>query len=251
MEGAWKGAVTGAISGATSYLGVPGIIPSGLLQSGASVGINGITNTLGGDNFFENWGVAAISGFAGGAYSGYSVANAEGLNYWWGNSVGNKRTNWSIFNWDLPDQVIKFDIPKIPGDGQICVPLTGAEMESIRGGERSVDDFIQHFGTDVNRGTSISEKNLLSKFEKLGFPNYELTYQEMVNSDITNLYKLNNNVLVTHYPTQGVMHISPIKSIKYFPQGKVIIKPHRGNSFNLIDYLSNYGKNVSFYNFFY
>lgn len=130
-DGAWKGAITGAISGATSYLGVPGIIPGGLVQSGASVGVNGITNLLDGDKFFDNWGVAAISGFASGAYSGYKLSDAGGLNYWWGTDQskwGYNRDQWSFAWWDKPDKIV-FEEVKNRGAGQInCMAKSFEDM---------------------------------------------------------------------------------------------------------------------------
>ncbi len=55
---------------------------------------------MNGKDFFDGWKFPAISGFVNGAYSGYKLSDARGLNYWWGKSAGFKRTKWSFFNMD-------------------------------------------------------------------------------------------------------------------------------------------------------
>ena len=76
-SGAGKGFVTGLMNVGLSFVNVPGIIPNGLLHAGGNVLANGITNSLYDQNFFDGAGFQAATGFAGGAYSGYSIVQEQ------------------------------------------------------------------------------------------------------------------------------------------------------------------------------
>ena len=78
-------------------LGIDGAIPNGLLQSGISVGINGIGNIIDGDNFFEDAAGPAIMGFVGGAISGYISAQEKGFNPWTGGLTKEQRSIWMAY----------------------------------------------------------------------------------------------------------------------------------------------------------
>ena len=79
-------------------LGVDGAIPNGLLQSGISVTINGIGNTIDGDSFLDGAAGPAIMGFAGGALSGYMSAQEKGLNPWTGGLTKQQRSIWMAYS---------------------------------------------------------------------------------------------------------------------------------------------------------
>jgi RHS repeat-associated protein len=79
-DGALKGGVTGLVNAGFSFLNVPGLIPNGFLHAGTNVLGNGISNALSNKPFFDNWEFNAGTGFAGGAYSGYKLAQKIGFN---------------------------------------------------------------------------------------------------------------------------------------------------------------------------
>ena len=181
-DGAWKGAVTGAISGTTSYLGVPGIIPGGLVQSGASVGVNGITNLLDGDKFFDNWGMATISGFSSGAYSGYKLSDAGGLNYWWGTDQskwGYNRDQWSLALWDKPDKIV-FEEVKNRGAGQTnCMAKS---FEDMCGNTEAYWDTYINSGDNLHTVRNIRNRGGHVMQYPTNDPNY-VNYDEILSLD--------------------------------------------------------------------
>ncbi|MDR0543137.1 MAG: RHS repeat-associated core domain-containing protein [Dysgonamonadaceae bacterium] len=110
-EGFGKGILTGIVSAGLGYITqVPGMITNGLLQAGVNVGVNGLSNSLDGQDFFNNWYWSAASGLAVGAYSGYQLADTKGLNYWWGSKIKYGRTQWSFFTSELPYETIDFNV---------------------------------------------------------------------------------------------------------------------------------------------
>lgn len=112
--------VNAGIGLATQSIGVPGIIPNAALHAGMNVTGNGVSNTILGEPFFENWGPSAIAGGISGGLSGYSMSKDQGLNYWWGTSEeswGYNRGQWSIAWWDKPD-IVDFNLDNY-GPGEI------------------------------------------------------------------------------------------------------------------------------------
>jgi len=90
-SGAGKGFVTGLAYTGLSFLNIPGAIPNGLLHAGGNVAINGISNSLNGQNFFQGWYMPAISGGLTGGLSGYNMAKEMGLNPWTGGLTPEQR----------------------------------------------------------------------------------------------------------------------------------------------------------------
>ena len=91
---------------------------SGLFPSMAAGALNGaytsaldrcITNLFqnkylfGGAFDFNTWGASAITSGIIGGLNGFSDAERQGKNVWWGGKVGKNRTQWSFNNSDLPD----------------------------------------------------------------------------------------------------------------------------------------------------
>ena len=122
---------------------IDGILTRGTMMAGIHVAFNGLVNVAVGNNFFDNWEVSAINGFINGALEGYSLAQSNGTNMWWGNEIKYNRTKWSFFNTNKPDYVIKFGIKDVGSERpQDCVPTTFAEIENHRNGLRTYDDFV-------------------------------------------------------------------------------------------------------------
>ena len=71
----------------TSKLDVPGIITNGSIHAAGEVAFNGICNAIDKRGFFEGWQYSAMFGFIDGAYGGYTVANENGENFWWGGGM--------------------------------------------------------------------------------------------------------------------------------------------------------------------
>ena len=93
-DGAWRGGVTGLINAGFSFLNVPGMLPNGFLHAGTNILGNGISNALSDKPFFDNWGFSAGTGFAGGAYSGYKLAQKYGFNTLTGGMTKEQRNIW-------------------------------------------------------------------------------------------------------------------------------------------------------------
>ncbi len=122
---------------------IDGILTRGTMMAGIHVAFNGLVNVAVGNNFFDNWEGSAINGFINGALEGYSLAQSNGTNIWWGNEIKYNRTKWSFFNTNKPDYVIKFGIKDVGSERpQDCVPTTFAEIENHRNGLRTYDDFV-------------------------------------------------------------------------------------------------------------
>ena len=93
----YYGIVSGAFSGGqmagyqwaawTSKLDVPGIITNGSIHAAGEVAFNGICNAIDKRGFFEGWQYSAMFGFIDGAYGGYTAANENGENFWWGGGM--------------------------------------------------------------------------------------------------------------------------------------------------------------------
>lgn len=80
----------------TSKLDVPGIITNGSIHAAGEVAFNGICNAIDKRGFFEGWQYSAMFGFIDGAYGGYTAANENGENFWWGGTVREGKSPWSL-----------------------------------------------------------------------------------------------------------------------------------------------------------
>ena len=195
---------------------VAGIIPNGLIHAGANVAENGLINVISGDPFFENWEGAAISGFVNGAITGYQLADAKGLNLWWGKEIGYNRNKWSFFNWNKQDYEIFFGITNVGSkNDNDCVPTTFAEIEAKRGGTRTYENFIDITNYEENVGVSVT-KNDYENLVYNTFDNVETVPQK-------DYYKLfdpeymqnaaNNNEI---FSVQFKGHTDNVRSLKVF-----------------------------------
>jgi hypothetical protein len=177
-SGAGKGFVTGSMNAGLSFLNVLGIIPNGMLHAGGNVLTNGITNSMYQQDFFDGAGFQAITGFAGGAYSGYKLANADGLNYWWGNTNKYNRTSWSFYNIDKPDFVIDMNIPNVGSKAtNDCVPTTSAELEAKTGGSRTYSDFTNDPNYIEGKGYFTTREGY-REYMKKKFPNHHELFND-------------------------------------------------------------------------
>ena len=147
--GTYLGIAGGGLNGAgmaglnTISLNVPGIFTNGAIHAAGNVVLNGIVNLTEHQNFFKSWGLSALAGFAEGALNGYEAAAQKGENFWWGGKVKYNRSQWSLINTDKPDEIITLlsvtGGSKLPND---CVPTTLYEIERVKGGKRTYEDFI-------------------------------------------------------------------------------------------------------------
>ena len=143
----WQGFSRGVVSGvATANVGSAisygGILSRGFTMAGVNVLTNGVDNLINDKRFFNNYQVAAFTGFAMGALEGAFISKEMGKNMWWGNDIAYNRGKWSIFNIDKPDYTIYFNISDVGSKSlNDCVPTTFAEIETARGGSRTYEEF--------------------------------------------------------------------------------------------------------------
>ncbi len=181
---------------------------------------------------------AAIGGFKGGL-----TALANDKNFWWGTKVGNKRSQWSFFNWDLPKHVVDFDIPYSGDlDGKECLAKAAYELEQKYGGNRSLNDFKKLLGT-TTEGTELAMdelRDIVTLFEDLGFSNEQISGSNLANYETVLQYKQQNNaVSFLKRMWRNEYHYSNIDKIKFYPDYTKII-PQHGSNFRLNDITFKY-----------
>ena len=227
-----------------SFISVPGIIPGGLSHAGIEVGFNGIGNLMSGNNFFEGWELPAIYGLVSGAYSGYRLSDAGGLNYWWGTDQskwGYNRHQWSFFNSNVEDYEISFGIPNVGSNlDNDCMPTTFTEIETIRGGTRTYNNFKNITNYKENVGVSISGTNYDILVHNT-FKNVQTLsrtyYSKLFDAQYMQIAANNNEVLSVHF--KG--HVDNVRSLKVFTRAPYLNKlTFRQRSFNFTSLGSNY-----------
>jgi len=132
-SGAGKGFITGLMNVGLSFLNVPGMIPNGFLHAGGNVLANGITNTMYKQDFFKGAGLQALTGFGGGAYSGYHIANDMGLNPWTGGLNQQQRAIWLSYkkgNITLQDAAAKMHGADYTNAGSPRITASGLDINS-------------------------------------------------------------------------------------------------------------------------
>ena len=224
--------VNGGIGLATQSIGIPGIIPNSLLHAGMNVTGNGISNTILGEPFFENWGPSAISGGISGGLSGYSISKDQGLNYLWGNEVKYGRTQWSFFTSEKPYETIEWNIRNV-GSNKVndCVATTFAEADDYFGGTISYEDYLSSTNYEEGIGTLTNkagyQKMLSEKFKYVPFDPTYLADPQNAQEMLSRGYLLNTNM-----PYGGIRHADNLRAISYYHSGKITFK-YRIGSFRL------------------
>jgi len=251
-SGAGKGFVTGLMNAGLSFLNVPGIIPNGLLHAGGNVLANGITNTMYGQDFFEGAGFQALTGFAGGAYTGYQLSDASGLNYWWGTDQskwGYNLNQWSLAWWDKPDRIV-FDDVKNRGAGKInCM---GKSLHDLYGGaEQEWADYT--FG---GKGEYGNEYETMCRIRDDGgsVMKYSGDNEIMTYDNISALNQSGGRGMITvdNYRGSGEGHAMAVKKILYVPGKRfdvVLYDPYQGNRYLMRNFKqgTTLGQNLRFW----
>ena len=224
-SGAGKGAITGLMNAGLSFLNVPGMIPNGLLHAGGNVLSNGITNTMYGQDFFKGWGFQAMSGFAGGAYSGYKLSKTDGLNYWWGtkpayNGGGTYRSQWSLAWWDRPDE-IKFNSIPYNGEPVICDAMSMTTIDPRYTAEEWAS-IIERYESASDLGEKMVDYNQM--YRDYGIQFFETGNVNMTGTEIQNIVDQGyNNLSLSvdeYYNIDGKgpdNHRMTVNKIKYVP----------------------------------
>ena len=233
----------------TSSISIPGIIPSGLIYAASSIIGNGLNNKINNRDFFENWEIASLFGFVGGAFKGYSLSKESGLNLFWGSRIGNNRQPWAIINTDIENKV-KFNYRQATSSGQDCMVVQACELEMHNGGNRSRDNFIDQLHTDLNEGTTIVKSAYSKIYSDLGFPNVNISRSSIGVFDNMANVSLENKLIAVHFPIKGVYHTSLISEIIYYTKNKIIINLGNGGSFDYLKMLKINGGNVRFFWFY-
>ena len=167
----WQGFGRGVVSGvATANVGSAisygGILSRGFTMAGVNVLTNGVDNLINDKRFFNNYQVAAFSGFATGALEGFFISKETGKNMWWGNDIGNGRTQWAFFNSNIPFAETIADNQN-PYVSQNALWNCGcACVESITNGEITQDQMRQICGGDPNT-KGIEDLDLMQKYSTL------------------------------------------------------------------------------------
>ncbi len=226
---------------------VPGMMTNGLLQSGMQVGLNGISNVGNGDNFFDNWGRAAAIGFVSGAYSGYKISKAGGLNYWWGTPEekwGHNRNQWSLAWWDKPDKII---FEEVNNTGQGRINCMAKSFQNMYGDTEEYWDTYTNSGDDMHTMQTI--RNGGGSVMQYSGDNPQVTYDNILN--------LNQNggrsmITVENYRNSGEDHAMAVKKILYVPGKRfdaVIYDSYQGNRYKMKNFNrgTSLGRNLRFW----
>ena len=197
---------------------------NGFLQSGIQVTLNGIGNITDNRNFFDNWYYSAGMGFVGGAVSGYNLSKQRGLNYWWGTSVEDQRTQWSFFTSELPYERLHFGVNNVGSKNlNDCVPTTFTEANDFFGGDISYEEFKRRTRYEAGVGSRLNrsdyESLLSDHFSRSVFNPSLLNDPQNVRQFIDRGYLINVNMEL-----KGVRHADNIRSINYYRSGKIEMK---------------------------
>lgn len=232
----------------TLFPNLDGMITRGAYQAGVNVGLNGIGNTITGDPFFDNWGGAALSGFASGAIKGYQLADVNGTNYWWGTEQANwgyNRNQWSIAWWDKPDRIVFEDV-KNRGAGQInCMAKS---FEDMYGNTEA------HWDTYTNSGDNFHTMQNIRNGggHVMQYPTNDPNYVNY--NDILSLDQSGGRGMITfdNYRNSGQGHAAAVKKILYVPGKRfdaVVFDPYNGSRFKMRNFNqgSTLGQNLRFW----
>jgi hypothetical protein len=232
----------------TQNINIPGIIPNGSLHAGMNIVSNGISNSILGEPFFENWGPSAISGGISGGISGFTMSHNQGLNYWWGTDQskwGYNRDQWSLAWWDKPDKIV-FEEVKNRGAGQInCMARS---FEDMYGNTEAYWDTYTNSGDNLHTMRNIRNGSGHVMQYPTNDPNY-VNYD-----DILSLDQSGGRGMITfdNYRNSGQGHAVAVKKILYVPGKRfdaVIFDPYNGSRFKMRNFNqgSGLGQNLRFW----
>ncbi|MCM8872592.1 MAG: hypothetical protein NDJ65_04855 [Paludibacteraceae bacterium] len=209
---------------------IDGILTRGTMMAGIHVAFNGLVNVAVGNNFFDNWEGSAINGFINGALEGYSLAQSNGTNIWWGNEIKDGRTKWSFFTYELPYKTTTWDgMEDASRKANDCLIASITEANHHMGGNIQYEDVENNVPYIENKGTSISRLK------------YAETLSNHFDSRRINPASLNNEYMVQQYKDMGGVinvnmpssitprHSDNIRSISFYKSGKVKIRLRIGN----------------------
>ncbi len=210
-----------------SYISVPGIIPGGLSHAGIEVGFNGIGNLISGKDFFDDWEIPAIYGFVSGAYSGYRLSDAGGLNYWWGTDEsmwGNNRGQWSLAWWEKPTVYNGSNYQCSPYANGFCVHSCMAEITNEdQFYWMSLSNALGSQGAGVSSDVLEEYLNFHSDGELFLFDKFNNCSSDLLG----NALKKQNNHLLYIEPGHGAF-VEKVKVWEMSGRYKIFIDPSAG-----------------------
>lgn len=243
-------AVTNFIgSAASSLINIPGIIPNTAFHAGTNIINNGISNSIVGRNFFENWGTNALLGSVSGGFTGYQLAKWGYLNYWWGTPSykwGYNRNQWSLLPWwTKPDKSV-FKGVKNYGKSEInCM------AKSFQNNYGNTEQYWNEF---TNEGSDRATQNNIrnSGGQVMMYP----SDHEMVSFE--NILDLSlsegGRAMITfdNYKNTGEGHALTVKKVFGFPRGRLdllLFDPFDGRRIRIRDFTqgTNLGTNLRFW----
>ena len=224
----WQGFGRGVVSGvATANVGSAisygGILSRGFTMAGVNVLTNGVDNLINDKKFFNNYQVAAFSGFAMGALEGFFISKEMGKNMWWGNKIQFGRTQWSIVNTELPYAEVIWNLKDASKNENDCVVASIKEAVDYFGGENTYSDIAQDVKYIPNKGTYLKKSEYEKKLLKYTYGG-NLDRDEIYDLGKMKLAKERGIVNVFMPYSSNMNHADNIRSIKYFHSGKIKIK---------------------------
>jgi RHS repeat-associated protein len=246
--GTYLGVAGGTLNALGVTLNVPGIITNGVLHAAGNITINGITNISENHDFFENWGLSAITGFGEGAIGGYLEAKRKGLNYWWGNRLKYNRTQWSFINTDKPDYYIELMHTRpITYSKNDCMIATMTEIENEKGGSRTYNYFSDMVSNNRTPDGVIMKVGYYKQLLNDNFNTTELTRQSNLLFDHNYMKEvaLRGDVITVHFTNPG--HADNVRKLKVFLRDtnkNTLV--FRQSMFNANQLKFNYKNGVSF-----
>ncbi len=231
------GAVVGGISaGIASSLLVAGIIPGAVVGAGAGGITNGMlqmgNNLIAGNDLMDGvgravWQGAAMGGILGG-YSGYKIAKADGLNYFWGTSPDKwayNRGQWSLAWWDKPDV---YEVTEMRHVSQIrnkdCVYASLEMIDKYYGVDDANQLGIKNLYPPQGEAPTDPEmiKIIDAKYD------YQIMTTGIDNEDIVTSIQNGNPILIAKNTGISInsvsyAHAEVIYKVKVYPTGKIKI----------------------------
>ena len=171
-----------------------------------------------------------------GAYGGYTAANENGENFWWGGTVREGKSPWSL-NPNGPVVVRFKNVHGFQSIGQNdCVPQTLAEdYRAIYGkSEKTPSYFADDLGYDPKSGPPFSDgtfKNYFSDDMIHTVNNMELIFNEAF---VREAAKRNNAINIYWKAEKGDMdHLDVVRKVKFYKnRSKYYVRNYLFNSNN-------------------
>lgn len=213
----------GLVNFASSFIpSVPGIVPNGLLSAASNIAVNGITNTVYDQDFFNGWGLSTLASFAGGAYNGYNISNSAGLNNWWGSQpgrFGEGKSVWSLNPWrdkKIYVETVSLNMGSVRQTQDGCVAAASKNAGDYLGINENLSFYENRMGKPVQMGR-IDWVNNKRIFRKVGLNSY---YTDDIKEVVSAMRNNQPNLLVDVEANVLGGHAYNLTSVDIYRRGK-------------------------------